>query len=408
MKIQPHRRILAFLGLALASASVAPLLIAHAEEQQVEEIDYLALAARLLSDGHVDRAKGALSQVNMQAPGLDLHRYHLVSGLVALREKAYPAAAQAFRKAIATPPMVDPEADEATKKAAAKVDPQLYYYLAQAEFGAEQYKKVLEALDKVGDALADNENLPLLRAQAHYALGQKDAAFNTLSKAQKRFPKVPQFERLEVFWLIDLGLYQAAAEAGRHYVTRETTTVDDHIAIGEALRRGHGYKLAAEVLEAAHLMYPENDKVLLALAHVYVDLDQKFAAAMVLEDAARLNPKYTVEAAELYRQAKMNARALFINARVEDQKAKFRQRMSILLDDQQFERVAAMAPTIERLGLLEDDQIRYAMAYGFFKTGDFNGAERYLRGIKDASLFESAGGLRRAMRSCEPTDWSCN
>ncbi len=96
-----------------------------------------------------------------------------------------------------------------------------------------------------------------------------------------------------------------------------------------------------------------------------------------------------------------------LNGQVVDQKAKFKQRLALLLDQKDFELVAGMAPTIERLGLGEDDQIRYAMAFGFYKIGDRNQAERYLRGIADAKLFESANGLRKAMKSCEADDWEC-
>ena len=376
------------------------------DETAVDEIDYLALATRLFSDGHLERSQEALEHVNVRASGLDLHRYHLVAGLIALRQQKFAGAAEHFTNAIETPPLPEKAAD-GKLAAAASTDPQLYYYLAQAHFGAKQYAKALGALDRGGKWLADKEGAYQLRAQAAYALKNYDLALHTLSQAQGRFPKQPQFERMQVFYLMGLGLYQQATEVGRRYLTRESTDVEDHVAIGEALRRGRSFPEAIQVLQAAHLRFPDNDKVLLSLAHVYVDLDQKFSAASILEDAARLDPKYTVEAAEMYRQAKRTERALYLNARVEDQQAKFRQRLSILLDQGRFEMVAAMAPTMERLGLTKDDQIRYAMAYGYFKTGDYQGAERYLRGIADASLFESASGLRRAMRACDPTDWQC-
>ena len=382
---------------------------AHAEDSEksaVDEIDYLALATRLFSDGHMDRAQEALAQVNVRAPGVDLHRYHLLSGLIALRQEKFANAVKRFQAAIKTPPLEANSAEEG-KKHTWKPEPQLFYYLAQAHFGAKQYAETLKALDQGGKELLDKEGSYQLRAQAAYAQKKFDLALSTLSQAQKRFPNQPQFERMQVFYLMDLGLYQQATEVGRRYLTRESTDVEDHVAIGEALRRGRSFPEAIVVLQTANLRFPDSDKVLLALAHVYVDLDQKYSAASILEDAARIDPKYTVEAAEMYRQAKRSDLALFLNARVDNQAAKFRQRLSILLDQQRFEMVAGMAPTVERLGLTKDDQIRYAMAYGFYKTGDYQGAERYLRGIADPSLFESASGLRRAMRACEPTDWSC-
>ena len=262
-------------------------------------------------------------------------------------------------------------------------------------------------MDKAGDGLDDDKGAYLLRAQAEWTLERQGPALQTLSKAIKRFPKEGRFQRMKIFFLIELNLFQEATAIGERYLNRSDTDAGDYVAIGEALRRGKQFDKAAQVLEAAHLRFPDDDKIMLALAHAQLELGHQLGAAMVLESAAMQDPTYTEPAAEMYRQAQRLDRALQLNARISDQKAKFKQRLAILLDTQRFLQVAGMAPTMERLGLTRDDQIRYALAFGFYKVGDQAQAERYLRGIGDPQLFDNANGLRRAMRACPPDSWEC-
>ena len=91
-----------------------------------------------------------------------------------------------------------------------------------------------------------------------------------------------------------------------------------------------------------------------------------------------------------------------------DQDKKIKQRLSILLKLERHEMIAAMEPRLSRLGLLADENIRYALAYGYFKTGEFNKAEEQLKHITEARLFESALELRRAMKACQEAGWECS
>jgi hypothetical protein len=122
---------------------------------------------------------------------------------------------------------------------------------------------------------------------------------------------------------------------------------------------------------------------------------------------ARVHPQYHLEAAELYKQARRVDRALRINARVIDQKAKLKQRLSLMLAADHFERIAAMAPVLSRLNLLEDEDIRYALAFALFNTGQLEAAERHLASIKSSRVFEASVELRRAIDSCRQAGWEC-
>jgi hypothetical protein len=53
---------------------------------------------------------------------------------------------------------------------------------------------------------------------------------------------------------------------------------------------------------------------------------------------------------------------------------------------------------------LEEDDVRYAVAYANFKTGNFGAAERHLKGLDRADLFEAANELRRTMQACRESE----
>lgn len=356
-----------------------------------DDIDYVALSARMIKDGHFDRARLLLDQVDVKKPGLDLPRFHTLRGLALLEQKNYSAAERSLKSAIA----------------AGQKEAIVYVYLAQAHFGLKDYQNAISAVQKAGDAGRDTPGLFLLRSQAHWELKEYAAAIRALDEGAAAFPQQPDFARTKLFYLIDLGLFQEVAQLGDRYLSRADATAEDYAAVGEGLRRSRQFRKARDVLESARLRFPSDEKLLVLLAHTYLDDEHPLIAAMIFEEAARLYPQYALEAAELYSRAGRHERALTLNAAVGDQKAKMKQRLSILLKLERSEAIASMAPRLSRLGLLEDDQIRYALAYGLFKSGDFEQAERQLKHITDGTLFENALQLRRAMQACKEAGWEC-
>lgn len=404
----PKTAVMALLAAVLAAGWVhAPLASAarDRDDEEAVEIDYVALAARLLRDGHVDRAASALTQVDQKDPLLDKRRFQSLRGLLALKQQDYRTGVKAFRAAIAAKPPADEVAAGNVRKGP---EPELFLYLAQAHFGLKEYKQTLTALRKGGPTLADEPTVYLMRAQSSWELKRPSGAFSALQSGAKRFPERAEFPRMRVFYLVELCLFQEALVAGQAYLTRADAEPTDYVAVAEALRKGNQPGRAGLILEQAHLRFPANETILLALAHTYIDRERPLAAAGILEDASRLNPKYTVEAAELYKEAGRAELALALNARVSDQAAKYKQRLAVLLQLERYEMVGAMAAALGRVGLLKDEQVRYALAYGYYKAGDFEAAEQHLKLLKDPKLFESANQLRRAMERCAQSGWECS
>lgn len=352
-----------------------------AATEDADEVDRLGLAALLIKDGHFERARAVLDEVDPRRPGLDLARFHTLRGLVALQARDHAAARD--------------ELAAATRSG--QVEPIVWVYLAQAHHAAGDPAAALEALERARAAWDGMVGVHRLKVLCHWATGDRAGAFAALAAAERRFPGDADFSRQRVLYLLELQLYQEAAGAGEAYLERAGRTAEAHLALGEALRRAKKADDAARVLEAARLRHPGHERVLVALAHAHLDAGRPRAAGAVLEEAARLDAKYLAEAAELHRRAGAVERALFLNAQVLDQKAKTRQRLGLLLQRASYDAVHALEPRLSRLGLLDDEEVRYALAYASYRSGDLERADAHLRGITRPDLFRAATDLRKAI-----------
>ena len=377
------------LGLALLLAP-APTL--------AQEVDYLGLAALLMKDGHYDRAQNALDNVDVEDPQLDRKRYQTLRGLVALRNQDHAAAEGAFEQAIAA---AAGQGDDQP------VTPILYIYLAQAHSGQEDYAAAIAALDRGGEALLNTPKYIVFRAQTFWKMRDYAGAWNTLDAAQARFPAEPDFTRRKVFMLIELGMYQAAAELGTRYLENCDAQEADLLALGRALRNSGQLEQAFRFLEEAYLRYPDSRASALELASAHLAAGRTLAAGDILEKTAALEPELYSEAAELHRNAGKRLHALNLNARIADSRKKAQQRLALLLEMQNYEQIIAMRPALTRTGFIEEQATRYALAYAYFKTGQHTLAEQQLAQITDPGLFRKATVLRKVMAECEDSPWEC-
>ncbi len=271
----------------------------------------------------------------------------------------------------------------------------------------QDYAGAIGALEGAGAAVERVPSVYHMKAQSYWLLEDHVMALATLDQASETFPDDPSFLRRKVFYLVDLGLFQRAAALGRRYLAQSEGKLEDYVALGNALRASGELQEAAVLLEQAQLHYPDSPEVRKVLAHVYIDRGQLGVAADVLYKAALLDPPLMAEAAELYRRSGQIYRALIINSQLSDQPEKFRQRLALYLQMENFEQAAAMELPLRRVGLLEDEDLRYAIAYALFKTGDFEAAETHLASLERPDLFRKAAELRRAIQDCATERWRC-
>ena len=371
-------------ALALCLSMVTPVLAQ-------DEVDYVELAAVLARDGEMERAEEALRNVDLDAEGVDLAKYHTVRGLVAMERQQLADAAEAFAAAFA----------------AGQTDPLIHLYRAQALFGLERFADAISAIEQAGDAVSGLSGAWLMRAHAQWMLDRRQAAMDTLREAGTRFPANTSFQRRQVFYLIEAGLYQEASELGRDYLSRVEGKPEDFVAIGTALRRARSFDEALRFLEAARIEHPADGNIGKALAQTWLEKGNAYAAAEILAVEAERDPALLAEAAELFRRAGHPMRALMLNARISDSERKLKQRVGILVELGRFEQVAGMEAALYRAGLLADEDIRYALAYAHFRGGNFEAVERHLTALKRPELFRKATELRRLMQDCADARWTC-
>lgn len=355
--------------------------VLHDDEQV--EIDHLKLAATMIRNGEYDHAEKELLQVNQDAERFDRARFFTLRGVVGLHRQAYLAAKEDFTAAITN----------------GQREPVVQVYLAQAHYSLGEWLEALEALRRAGESQASFSSLHAMRIQCCWKLKDVAGAFGAITEAERRFPDQPEFTRQKLYYLLELSLFKDAEEVGNEYLSRSGRSMAAFLALGEAFRRHRQLERALRVLEEGRLRYPAEEHLLVTLARTYLDKGLPRSAAQILEEASILHPKYAPEAAELYRRSGDLYRALYLNTGLSDQKVKARQRLGLLLEAQRFEEAVSLEPRLERMGLLDDEDVRYALAFTHFRTGEFARSEEHLKTLTRPELFKASAELRKAIEA---------
>ena len=325
-----------------------PILAKKADENSVNLLD---LASLMLKDNNYERAKIALSQVDLNDENTDLQRFYIVSALLSVRTNNNTQAIKFIQKA----------------KTLGEVDAVMDVYLAQAAYANKDYQLTLNALASAGQSVEKIPAIYLMRAQSFWQLKQYAKAIATLEQASKIFPDDKNFMRRQVFYYLELGYNKQAAVLGKNYLQKFKGQRDDYVAIGNAIRASGDSQSALLFLENAHLQFPNNENISKSLAATYIQNNNFFVAAKIIHDAAILNPSLIKEAAELYRRAGSLYMALTLNGMISDQKEKLKQRMALMLQLENFDQAVAMEDNIKRVHLQNDENMKYALAYAFLK-----------------------------------------
>lgn len=362
------------------------------KKQSSEEVDYISLAAVLISDGFFDRAENALKSVDLSKKSIDKIRFYTLRGLIHLKKQNYEPAIGDFLESIAQ----------------GQTEKSIYVYLAQAHYALKEYQKTIDALDKAGENGKEKPELFSIKAQCYWKLDKHSKAWSVLDEAQAKFEDYPLFLRQRFFYLIELGLFEKAMDYAKNYLAAGKIKADDYLSFASAFRKNGATDKAIYVLETAKANYPDDETIIIELAHSYLEQERIITAAKLFEEASIRKNKYSQEASELFRRGKQLYHALYLNTKINDQKEKLKQRLAIFLEFGDYERAAAMKEALSRVGLLEDEDIKYALAYSQYEVGDFANAENNLRVLTRPDLFKKATELRKTMQECKNDQTKCN
>jgi tetratricopeptide (TPR) repeat protein len=386
--------IFVFLNLTLSTVAIA----------EDEEFEPLELAALLLADGHTSRAERVLDKIDLKSDDVDLGQFYSLKGLAALKNKKYKLA---IRHLEHSKKLVRSKVSLRSRHGRRKQLGQTLSQLSQAYYGDEKFRLCHKNLEDKVPIWPEKNSFYLLKSACLWRDGKRDTAWRLIDRREKQAAHTVDFTRQKVLYLIDQGLFQSAYEQSKSLWSKEQLKPTDFISIGAAFRSKGQLDYALAVFEAAALRFEGHLDITIELATVYLKKQYWLNSAELFEKAAHLDGRYWVETTELYKRAGQIQRALYVSQSIEDRKEKLKQRLSIYLGGQDFEKVASLERMMIREGMTSSDEMSYALAYTFFRLGRPSKVEKYLAGITEADYFEKAVALRKSLSECEGREVQC-
>lgn len=382
---------------------------AKTKPEEVDTTDHLSLATLMLYDGSYEKAEEAIQWVDTEKKGFDFARYFSLRGIISMRLFNYQNAVKHLQAAIEQTKIkvykpvknIDIEAIRIEKMG------QLNLQLAEAYYQLKNYSSVIEVLDAAGEAGVARPQLFTLRADCYWKLKQNGDAFDALEQGYQKFPEAVSLIKQTFFYYAELGLYQTASNEAERYFEIATPDAKDYIAFAQVLSGSGEREKAMRILEKAKLMFPETSKIPVLLGHLYLKKDMRHVAANLFEFGSYYDKKYVPEAAEVYRRAQAFTSSLRMNAQIQNPKAKLKQRISIFLELGEFEKIVALKDALRRYGMLKDENLRYALAYAYFKLGDYDRSERHLKKLTNSELFAKTTEIRKSIEKCRDSEMEC-
>lgn len=357
---------------------------------QEEDLDQLSLAALLIKNNNYARAAGVLGQIKDPHEVIP-EKYWGLLGLLELKQKRFDKALAAFKNA---------------EKEGLKTS-DLYIGYAQAFLGLNRHEKGLEVLGNNEAALKNNILFYQIKASLAFESNKGELAWSTLNAGIKRFPKELPLIKQKWFYLVENNLIEVSYPVALEMADKYELSALDLARMGQKYRQFNDYKKAITLGEMARLKDPKDEEIIKDLARSYVKLENVTAAAQLFTELARHEPKYLVEASELWRKAGHSVYAERLAMDIRDPVAKMKQNITLALLNEDFTKMAQLGELAVRTPLKDDQDIQYALAYASFMVGNYQQVSLHLKSIQRDDLFKKAVALREAMSSCVEGETVC-
>lgn len=406
----------------------------EAKDVDVPDVDHLALASMMVYDGKFDRANAELDEARKADKDLDMSKYYTIRGVIAMRQENHAQAIGNLKKAVEATKAKVYKAPEAAKEkrkhlfSVASEPPKavetnviafdgekirkeelqkLYSHLSQESYKAERYLDTVAYLDLQGAIGRDEAAEYMLRADCYWKSGNKDAAVDILSKGAQAFGQDQSLLKQKFYYFTELGLYQEAIVSAKAYMKRAKPNAKEYMALAQMLLAGGQREEALGLLEETKMLFPQDAKVAMLLGHLYMKEGMEFTTANLFEQASYYEHAYVKEAAELHRRVGLTPHALYLNAQISDKVEKLKQQIAIYVDREEYEKIIGLIDALQRYKMLDDDNIRYAVAYAYYMAKDYEEAEKQLKMITDDELFSKATIIRKNIEKCQDNSMEC-
>lgn len=406
----------------------------EAKSDDIPAVDHLSLATMMVYDGKFDKASAELLEAKKYDKNLDMSKYYTIQGVIAMRQEKHTQAIRFLKKAVqATKEKVykapDPIKEKrehlfsvgSTPKPVKKVTApvfdgekirkeqlqKLYSYLSQESYKVKNYSETIMYLDLQGPKGRDQAAEYMLRADCYWKMKNKAIAIEMLTKGAKVFPEDQSLLKQKFYYFTELGLYQEAIVSAKAYMKRAKPNAKEYMALAQMLLSGGQREEAIKVLEETKMLFPKEAKVDMLLGHIYLKKGMEYTTANLFEQGSYYEHKYTKEAAEMYRRAGMIPHALYLNSQVSNKQEKLKQKIAIYVDRQEYEKIIGLIDALKRYKMLDDDTVRYAVAYAYYMAKDYEEAEVQLKQITDDELFSKATIIRKNIEKCQDNSMEC-
>ena len=394
-------------------------------------VDHIGLATLMIYDARYKKAEDELSLVDKKSSQYDAANYYTVVGVLNSKQSKTEEAIQAYKRAIEatkTKIFVAPKvytkekylfsigsSNTSVKKAPAfnadtkrdEKTEQLYMYLTQEYYKLKDYKNTVKSLESAGDKGKSRAGLYTLRAECYYKQELYSDAILALNSGMKRFPEDSGLLKQKFYYFADLKLYQAAIETSKVYMSKVGVSSKEYIALSQMLIGANEIQSAIKLLEESRLMFPKDAKIGVLLGHMYLKKDMKNTTAHLFEQSSYYDKKYLKDAVEMNRRAGNNLHALYLNTQNIDKLEKLKQKIAIYLNAGEYRKIIGLQKALKRYKMLDDDNLRYALAYSYYMAGDYINAETHMKYIQDSELFSKATVIRKNIEKCINNELEC-
>lgn len=406
----------------------------EAKSDEVQEVDHLSLASMMVYDGKFKKANAELEEARKVDKNLELSKYYTIKGVIAMRQEKHSPAITYLKKAVqATKAKVyrapasakvkrkhlfsiGSGSEKTVKRKNVSFDAEkirrealqkLYSNLSQESYKVKNYLATIKYLDLQGAAGRDQAAEYMLRADCYWKSGNKDASVSILTKGARAFPQDQSLLKQKFYYFTELGLYQEAIKSAKAYMKRAKPNAKEYMALSQMLLAGGQRDEALKVLEETKMLFPKDAKVSMLLGHLYMKKGMEYTTANLFEQGSYYEHKYVKEAAELHRRVGLIPHALYLNSQISDKTEKLKQKIAIYVDRQEYEKIIGLIDALKRYKMLENDTIRYAVAYAYYMSKDYVEAEAQLKQITDNELFSKATIIRKNIEKCQDNSMEC-
>ncbi len=401
------------------------------EAKDESSIDHLALATLMIYDAQYKKAQEELNLVDKNSPRFDAANYYTVIGVLNSKQNKTQESIQAYRKAIEATkvkkfvaPKVQTQekylfsigSEDSTKKEEEKFNPEakrkeklssLYMYLTQEYYKLKDYKNTVDSLENAGEKGKSRAGLYTLRAECYYKQKEYSQAIESLNAGIKKFPQDSTLLKQKFYYFADLELYQAAIEASKIYMNKVGASSKEYLALAQMLIGANEIDSAIKLLEESKLKFPRDATIGVLLGHMYLKKDMKNTTAQLFEHSSYYDKKYLKDAVEMHRRAGNNLHALYLNTQNIDKVEKLKQKIAIYLNTEEYRKIIGLQKALKRYKMLDDDNLRYALAYSYYMAGDYKNSEAHLKHISDSEIFSKATIIRKNIEKCTNNTLEC-